>query len=53
MPNAMHAIAVQQFITVNGGMRMNCWFDIASKEDINHAEDLQRLRHTAQLVDSC
>ena len=45
----MHTL--QRPITVNMGMRMTGWFDIASLDEISQQEDVQGLKDSVQLVE--
>lgn len=46
-PACVHA---QRRITVNGGMTMTGWFDIASLEDINQEEDTEGFAESKRWV---
>jgi Phospholipase/Carboxylesterase len=43
--------ALQRPITVNMGMRMTGWFDIASLDEISQREDVQGMKDSMQQVE--
>lgn len=42
---------LQRPITVNGGMRMTGWFDLASLDEIDQREDVAGLKDSMQQIE--